>query len=148
MLMSDPVISRMSFVIVPSRALEFVDVTQDSINFYIINSNANSPKYGHWVVLYVQQGWLEWFDSLALETGKYNAHIQHFINTHKNNLHTAKRPIQHVNSDKCGYFILFYLFFKVRGIKLDTIVNMFSDNITENDVFLSERLRLLYKDAA
>jgi hypothetical protein len=102
---------------------------------FIINTQDSTEPGEHWVAIYLpKRGKLEYFDSYGFTptlpaiykiidlNGKYYIH---------NN-----ETIQGVDSNNCGLFTLFYIYFRARGYSMNQYLKFFITNKTHNDMFI------------
>ena len=100
-----------------------------------MNTDPSEKKGEHWTVLFRENEDLyEFFDSLGQSPKTYS--FQNFPSKYNCN----KIMIQNPFEDTCGYFCLYYIFFKCRGKKLDDI---FADSFL-NDTYIKIRVNQLY----
>ena len=103
--------------------------------FIILNTHPSEKQGEHWTVLFRENGDLyEFFDSLGQHPKNYS--FQNF----PSKCNFSKIMIQNPFQDTCGYFCLYYIFYKCRGKKL---VDIF-DNSFINDKYIKMRVNQLY----
>lgn len=116
---------------------------------FVINLSRHNSRGSHWVGLYIyKNGTAEYFDSFGFYPIQYE--IQLFIRKHCKNLVYNKKQIQHISSNKCGKFVYLFILVKMYEFDFNNILNMFSINLTVNDIiienilsYLNERRRII-----
>ena len=104
--------------------------------FVILNTHPSEKQGEHWTVLFREnENLYEFFDSLGQPPKNY--FFQNFPSKYNFN----KIMIQNPFEDTCGYFCLYYIFFKCRGKKLN---NIFADSFL-NDKYIKMRVNQLYE---
>lgn len=100
---------------------------------YIVNTDPIALKGEHWLVLFMDNDLCEHFDSAGFPPRQdFEVYL------------TAKGPdylynterVQHVDSNTCGLFCLFYAYFRCRGFSMLEIMSMFSENLLINEVLV------------
>ena len=82
---------------------------------YVLNSDVRSGGGEHWLALYVDEdGTVEFMDSLGHPPEKYGLRV--------NATHSI-RPVQANSSTLCGLYVLYYLFWRTRGVPMDVILD-------------------------
>ena len=105
--------------------------------FFIWNTDLYSGKGKHWVAIYVTDTHkVEFFDSFAHSPQFYGWDISQYVLFNQ-------KPLQSPVSDVCGMYCIFYLFFRCRGLTMDSILTNFTNNFRKNDAFVSQFLHLL-----
>ena len=78
--------------------------------FIILNTDPSEKNGEHWTVLFRENEDLyEFFDSLGQHPKKF------FFQNFPSKCNFSKTMIQNPFEDTCGYFCLYYIFFKCRG---------------------------------
>ena len=54
-----------------------------------------------------------------------------------------KKTLQSLDSDVCGMYCLFFLYFRCRGLKMESILQKFSTNRVQNDRFVVDFVQLM-----
>ena len=107
--------------------------TKDGTN--IINLDEYSDIGTHWVILYVQNNDVTYFDSFGVK------HIPKEIKTFisNKNIKTNIFRIQAYDSIMCGYFCIEFIDFMLAGKTLTDFTNLFSPNNFKknNDIILN-----------
>ena len=91
---------------------------------YVINLDEYSGIGTHWIMLYVQNNDVTYFDSFGVE------HIPKEIKTFISNkrIKTNIFRIQAYDSIMCGYFCIEFIDFMLAGKTLTSFTNLFSPN--------------------
>ena len=101
---------------------------------YVINLDEYSDIGSHWIVLYVNNKTVTYFDSFGLE--HIPKEIKKFINT-KNIIGNIYR-VQNYDSIMCGYFCIGFINYMFKGKSLTDFTNLFSpNNFKNNDDIIS-----------
>ena len=103
--------------------------------------NRNKPGK-HWIALcQVSENTLEMFDNFGFGPEMYNL---------KNKLPKSEmikyntKQLQHLTSEVCGYYCLYYCYFKARGHSMEEIVSLnFSNDTQNNDYRLCKLVKVL-----
>lgn len=126
---------------------ELVNIRLSKGYYYICNTDRIFSKGKHWVVIYWDNrnnnDSIEFFDSL----GKIpSLHFYKFMKQVKNKIIYSNRRLQSVKSDACGYFCLYFIFCRMKGISFNTIINNFSNNLLNNETYVKTYIKhSLYK---
>ena len=84
---------------------------------YVVNTDSSDKPGEHWVALYFNGlGQCEYFDSFGLPPRHLD--IKMFIYKHCRKFCYNKRMIQPLTSDTCGYYVIYYILMKSRGLSL------------------------------
>jgi hypothetical protein len=84
---------------------------------YIVNSVDRQLPGEHWLAIFVTtSGNIEFFDPLARRPGHYKLSLDCLYNT---------EPIQPLDSNLCGLYILFFLYWRTRGLSMKQITDIF-----------------------
>ena len=103
--------------------------------FIILNTDSSESKGEHWTVLFREnEDSYEFFDSLGQSPKTYS--FQNF----PTKCNFATKMIQNPFQNTCGYFCLYYIFYKCRGKKLADIFN----NSFINDMYIEMQVNELY----
>ena len=96
----------------------------------IVNTNNTlDSSVGHWIALYRSGTQLELFDSL----NRTKQEIDHDIRNNKR--------VQHYSATTCGEHCIIFLWFRVRDISMPRIMNIFSDDLHKNDLFVRSMVK-------
>jgi len=104
--------------------------------FYVVNSaNYNEPGR-HWLGMYVNENEVEFMDSFANEPETYGIHIEY-------PLIMNARQLQSDDSDTCGDYVMYFLYFRSLGLSFPCILSSFRGDRYENDVSVRNLVSLL-----
>jgi len=93
--------------------------------FYIVNTDKACLEGTHWVVYYVENGTMEFFDSYGENGGYYGITDSILFN----NVELQRSlPV-------CGYYCLYYCVLRCRGISMDRIV--YNLKRLDSDIYVS-----------
>ena len=91
---------------------------------YVINLDEYSGSGTHWIVLYVLNNDVTYFDDFGVE--HIPKEIKAFIDN--NNIRTNIFRLQACDSIMCGYFCIGFIDFMLAGKNLTEFTNLFSPN--------------------
>ena len=99
---------------------------------FIVNTDPSGHRGKHWLGFYLgADGIGELFDSYGRAPNeKFEKYMKKYCNYVTYNSVRVQGPL----SSSCGQFCIYYLSHRVRGRSMNTIVNDFSVNLTENDI--------------
>ena len=103
----------------------------------IVNCCKRTLPGQHWLTIYQSSSKkVEFFDSYGRKPSDYGIKIKTGMIVQTNNI-----QLQNLFSNVCGLYCIFYLMKRVRGHRMTTIVNMFSDkNTLFNDSLLKKKI--------
>ena len=95
---------------------------------------------GHWLLLMFQpMGHILYIDPLGKKPHTYSKTLSDWFKAHKCQVRSTPFQIQPADSDLCGLYILYFLFFLSRGVQFDKIMRKFhSKNLSLNDKMVSK----------
>ena len=100
----------------------------------IVNCCNRENPGRHWVVIHqATSNRLEMFDSYGLSPTMYN--LENKLPVSNVVVYNTKQ-LQSIHSDVCGYYCLYYCYFKSRGYAMGDIVSIFSNDYTSNDMYV------------
>ncbi len=100
---------------------------------YIINSEDRGSPGEHWLAVYVtEDGQVEFVDSLGRKPTDYELNL---------NCTYYSSPVQLDSSRNCGLYVLYYLFWRTRGVPMHVI--MATLNKKNNDTTVESHFALL-----
>jgi len=104
--------------------------------FYVVNSaNYNVPGE-HWLGIYVNENAVEFMDSFGKDPETYGIEIEY-------PLIMNARQLQSNNSDTCGDYVMYFLYFRSLDLDFACILASFQDNTYENDVMVRNFVSML-----
>ena len=98
---------------------------------YVVNTDVSTGPGKHWVCIFFGNT-TEYFDSLGRPPQELKSYLKQYASTY---MYSTKR-IQGIGSDVCGDYCILYAYFRCRGKSMNAFVNMFSDNLDENDILV------------
>lgn len=103
----------------------------------VINTDTVDGAGEHWTAVYIDSFEVGYhFDSLGLLP--LHPFVIEFLNAHTVKWSQNSQPVQSVFSEKCGYFCLYFLYQKCRGVPLLTLLRPFSPyRLLHNDVWVT-----------
>ena len=108
--------------------------------FLIANTESDPSKFGHWVLLYIKNYVLAFFDSFALDPIEYGGAIYFIYSTFKSRKFKAiSKPLQSDHSLVCGAYTIFFSYVMTRN-KLSDIFKKLGRNKNKNDRFVARFL--------
>ncbi len=104
---------------------------------YFINTDKLDGPGKHWCIGVMLDGndEMEFFDSYGLPP-KFYGLDRLFPKCGKLRVNT--RTVQCWDSLTCGHHCLFYSYFRTRGVPMDSIMNLYSDDLKKNDEMVLE----------
>ena len=102
----------------------------------VVNTDAAGSKGRHWLAMYFDSdGTGELFDSLAMHIHRdFNA----YMNMNCNRWITNKRQLQSVVSRFCGAYTVIYCAYRYKGLNINAICKMYTNDYGYNDVITHE----------
>lgn len=108
----------------PRNKLPYFVNTRQPCAFVINTDNSDGPGE-HWVAVWFDgRGKAEYFDSFGLPPSFY-PDIEKFILRHSYHYRYNQRLIQDLTSSACGYYVLYFILRKSRGISLSRLLSVF-----------------------
>ena len=105
--------------------------------FFVWNTDLYSGGGVHWVCAYVSDTHkVEFFDSFGQPLQFYGWNILKEVQYNE-------KPLQSSDSEVCGMYCLFYLYFRCRGLSMDSIIANFGENTRINDKYVLDFFHLL-----
>lgn len=102
-----------------------------SESIYFINSDPSYLPGMHWICVYFPKNSpAEFFDSLGHAPNYYSQKLSLFM---KNTFIYNTRRLQAYNSNTCGLYCLFFLYYRIRGYSFSEILENFTPNLDIND---------------
>ena len=113
---------------------------------FIVNTDRNTGPGQHWVAIWfdAKRSRAEYFDSYGLSPAFF-PEIERFIQKHSTAYRYNNRPMQDVLSQVCGYYVLYFVLQKSRGVSLARIQQSFRTSpLYVNDRRVQRLVRGLY----
>ena len=104
--------------------------------FFIINSiqDPTTESFGHWLLVYIHNYQLNYFDSYGLDPSLYGGALFEFIKNYpKTTLNVFSRELQQENSIVCGIYTIFFSHKMFTRTALKNIKSYFGKNRKSND---------------
>ena len=117
---------------------------------FIVNSDKSHEKGMHWFAIYAPlNGYVEYFDPFGLRP--IHEEIYDFIKKNSNNYIYNNQQIQHLSSNKCGLFCLFFILTRSRGIPIEKSIIFFNKISKLNDeiivnIFEKSKFKVYFKN--
>jgi hypothetical protein len=109
---NDEYLSVFVWCVVPRNDLELFFLFPGG---YILNTDDRGDPGEHWLAIFVtSSGDVEFFDPLANRPSHYRLVLDCLYNT---------RAVQPMNSKLCGLYVLYYLYWRCRGLSMDSITS-------------------------
>ena len=109
--------------------------------FFIVNTIQDIRKMGHWVLFFIRNFHLYFFDSFAMTPSIYGGDISNFFNSyHGYKTIVFKTPIQNDFSYVCGTYTIILAYFMTMDNSIPFIKSMFTRNTCKNDNFVVAKL--------
>jgi hypothetical protein len=97
----------------------------------VCNTNPSTKPGRHWVAIYVSEhGCGEYFGSFEQPPEK---HFEDYMNEHCRKWVFNQKQLHSVMSSFCGYYCCMYCLFRCRGVDLNGVVNVFTNDTAFND---------------
>ncbi len=119
---------------------ELPDASSTS-SLYVCNTDPSTRQGEHWVVIYIgpkRQG--EYFDSFG-RLREVDREFVEFLDDNCSSWTRNVKTVQHMFSDACGYHCVFYSVYRCLGFNVNSIVNMYTNNLLYNDAIVKSFVR-------
>lgn len=104
---------------------------------FITNTDPHHLPGQHWVCCYItSDGQGEFMDSFGQPPSFYSAVLFDFFNLNSSSFIYNDVTLQSDNSYVCGYYCLYYLLLRCRGVSIHNILKAFSENRISNDCYV------------
>lgn len=136
----DPLLSKQ--VIGVFAADEIPKIVSSFPAAWIINTDRKTKPGKHWVTFYIsskRDG--EFFDSYGRKPSFYSDRFHDFFINSGINLKYNGKQLQNNDSETCGYYCIYYLVNRCRGLQMGDIIHNFSNNHRTNDLFVYDVVR-------
>ena len=105
----------------------------------IANLDPSRRKGSHWIAIYIdQEGFGQFFDSYGRMPEK--TRFRQYLRQNCEDWTNSGKPLQSIFSSTCGHYCIYFLYHRVRGRDMESILNDFSENREENDIIVSNWL--------
>ena len=89
----------------------------------ICNTDVSTQSGKHWILLYIDEKCLEYFDTLGNDINYYGLELLHFLKLTKvKKYKRVPKRIQPINSSMCGEYCLYYAYARCRGESMASIL--------------------------
>ena len=113
----------------------FIHQNQFMEGLYIINDENSDSAGNHWISLFRKMDKLYFIDSFAKSPSYYS--LEDITQPFKN-VHAVPHKIQHIFSDVCGEYVIFFAYHLSRGKYLRDILKYFSHDCKNNDTMVKQ----------
>ena len=111
--------------------------------FIIVNTLNDANKIGHWILFFIKNMHLYYFDSFGNNPNNYGYRTSKFYNTYpKNKTIVFNSPVQADFSYFCGAYVIYFSYMMCLDYSTGFIKNKFTNNKKNNDKVVS---RFVYK---
>ena len=111
---------------------------------FIINTDPSSLPGQHWVTIFVPRiGKIEYFDSYGRPPD--DSKIMDFIKINGGEWDFNDKRIQGVQTITCGKFCVLYIAYRSVGISKKYFLNLFTNNLDQNEMLINHLFNKLYK---
>lgn len=105
--------------------------------FFIWNNDLYTGTGEHWLAVFVSDAYkVEFFDSFGQPYQFYGWNILGDVKYNK-------KSLQSPDSDVCGMYCIYFLYFRCRGLSMERIVADFSSNARHNDEYVRQFMNTL-----
>ena len=104
---------------------------------FIVNRDDSEKPGTHWLAMYfTRDGRAEFFDSYGLSPETYGEQFYAFLRKKSSQFTRNTVRLQSATTTVCGHhcLLIFYLLHRCRGISMEAIVSVFTDDYLVNDV--------------
>ena len=108
---------------------------------FIINTDRKRDPGTHWLAFYVTGHRGEFFDSYGRKPSFYSGGFSDFFAVNNLTLQHNDKRLQSKDSNACGYYCIYYLINRCRGVPMNEIIRSFSDDLNNNDAFVFDVVR-------
>jgi len=101
---------------------------------FVANTDCHHLPGVHWVAIYIgRDGVGEYLDSYGRVP---DLHFQQFMNLHCSRWTYNVKQLQHVASELCGHYCIFFCAYRSVGFSMTTIMSWFTRNTRANDALV------------
>lgn len=111
---------------------------------FIINTDRRRDKGKHWVAVYATRQNAEFFDSFGRKPSFYARAFTDFFTRNNLTLQYNDRKLQSDSSNTCGYYCIYYLINRCRGVPMTDIIRTFSNDLYNNDMFVYDVVKNVF----
>ena len=100
---------------------------------------STSREIGHWVAIFISPDWrIEYFDSYGIRPPEK---LFKMMKRWSSKIIWNRKRFQNYNSNVCGLYILYYIYFKCFGWSLQEIQQHFTTHSINNDKFVTDAIK-------
>jgi len=110
-----------------------VDNLPEKPRLLVANTDPANRPGRHWVCIYVDNGYGEYFGSLGHPP---TVNFTRYLNVHCSSWIFNREQIQSVISRFCGHYCVYYCMLRCKGIDMPKIVSSFTSDTAPNDVLV------------
>jgi hypothetical protein len=108
-----------------------IDTLPPKPTLLVCNTDPSTKPGRHWIAIYVDKnGRGEYFDSFGRAPNKQFAD---YLNEHCSIWTFNKKQLQSIISSFCGYYCCMYCLYRCRGVDLNGITKLFTNDTAFND---------------
>lgn len=109
----------------------------------VINTDPSSLPGQHWIAFYIDNKKMcSFFDSYGKKPSFYG--IDQYLKYFSNNIEFNNSQLQGLDSSSCGYYCIYFVILKSRGLTLENITSVFSNkNFRFNDILIEKLIKEL-----
>ena len=113
--------------------------------FFVINTDKHDQPGKHWVLMYFPKtGYPEFFDSFGREPSFYTRRFRRVLLTRSRRFGYNNVQIQQSGTFTCAHFCIYYLYFRCRGLQMNSIINSFNKlNLHANELKVTNFVNML-----
>ena len=91
------------------------DTLPENPRLLVVNTDPAHSPGRHWVCMYVDDGYGEYFDSFGMPP---TANFERYLNRHCSSSTFNRRQLQSVISRFCGHYCIYYCVLRSRGVDM------------------------------
>ena len=111
-----------------------IRILEQKTCFFVVNTMVDKSRIGHWVLIYIDDIYIYFFDSLGATPSYYGGDIsKNFENTSRYRIIVFSEPIQSKTSSVCGAYVIFFGYELIRNKSIDSIKSKFKHSQFRND---------------
>lgn len=110
---------------------------------FVINCCPLKLPGQHWMALFIHRQKAIYFDSFGIPP--FHPDIESFIKKNATKVIYNKRLLQDITSDACGFYVMYFIYQKSRGVSLPQLLQPFNTNTQTNDRKLYHRIKQIFK---
>lgn len=135
---SDPAASRHFYGVYPQERLPPVVRLPFS---FVCNTDESSRPGEHWVAFFFDEGgYGSYYDPLGLPPLYQEWEDYLDVGSHSGIWTFTNKLIQNPIGAACGYHTIFYILCRCRGWSSQSIMNLFTSNLNDNDAFVINKI--------